>query len=120
MLAFFFLTAFKFITVISSDGANASAALFYAAMFGSPQLIWLWLLRKPLLSCSQARTALFIVIAFLCTSLYFGSFPGTNPPSWGGEGHFEVPAAFLLEWLISLVGIFVFIVCGKKQFAGGV
>jgi hypothetical protein len=43
MLAFLCLAAFKFIAVISSDGANASAAQFYIAMFGAPQLVWLWL-----------------------------------------------------------------------------
>jgi hypothetical protein len=120
MLAFVCLAALKFIAVISSDGANVSAALFYAAMFGSPQLIWLWILRKPPLSHGQAKTATSIVIAFLFTSFYFGSFPGTTPPTWGGEGHFEVPAALISEWLISLIGIFVFTARSKGPSAGGV
>jgi hypothetical protein len=118
MLAFLCLAAFKFFAVISSDGANASAALFYFAMFGAPQLVWLWLLRRPLPSRGQARVAVFIAAAFLCTSCYFGSFPGTTAPSWGGEGQFEVPIAFLLEWLVSIVGVLVFTARGRKQPAG--
>lgn len=47
MLAFLCLAAFKFFAVISSDGANASAALFYFAMFGSPQLVAMAFAQAP-------------------------------------------------------------------------
>lgn len=115
-LAFACLAGFKFVAVLG-EGSNVLAASVYAAMFGSPQLLWVLLCRKPLRTGPQRRTALLVAAAFLGTSVYFGSFPGTQPPRWGGEGHFEVPAAFVVEWVISLAGAIVLYVQGKAGIA---
>ena len=117
MLSFGCLAAFKFFAVMSENG-SVSAALFYTAFFGSPQLIWLFSCGDKSLHKEQLSTPFWVVIAFLLTSLLFGSFPGVERPSWGGEGHFEVPAAFLIEWLVSIVGILVFAAQDKKQKLG--
>ncbi|WEN14776.1 hypothetical protein PY254_16310 [Rhodanobacter sp. AS-Z3] len=117
MFSFFCLAAFKFFGAVS-ENANAAAALVYAVMFGSPQLIWLWFCGKPSLNDGQIRTAAYVAMAFVVTSLCFGSFPGLGSPAWGGEGHFEVPLAFLAEWLVSIVGIAVFLARGKRRHSG--
>lgn len=76
-------------------------ALLFAAVFGSPQLAWALTCHKAQFSGKQASFALLAVIAFLCTSVIFGTFPGVERPGWGGEGHFEVPVALAVEWLIA-------------------
>jgi hypothetical protein len=52
--------------------------------------------------------AALVAIAFTLLSIYFGSFPGTQPPSWAGEAHFEVPAALVVEWLVALIAVVPF------------
>lgn len=110
--AFGCLVVLKFYSAIpgslSSGMDKILPALMYAALFGSPQLFWLAKCTKPLSGSSQAKVAALLVIAFTLLSVYFGSFPGTRPPSWAGEAHFEVPAALLAEWLVALVAVVPF------------
>lgn len=79
----------------------APMAFLFAAMFGSPQLAWAVTCHNAQLSGKQVFVALLTAVAFLCTSLIFGTLPGVGRPNWGGEGHFEVPVALAVEWLIA-------------------
>lgn len=106
MLAFACLASFKFLAVMS-EGSEPLAATVFMLMFGSPQLLWVALCFKWMDRPSETRTGAWVAAAFVGTSVFFGSFPGTGTPSWAGEGHFEVPAAFLIEWLVSVVGVAV-------------
>ncbi len=92
----------------SLDPARVAAALLYAALFGSPQLFWLAKCRRILPGSAQAKVAALVAAAFALLAVYFGSFPGTQPPSWAGEAHFEVPAALLVEWFVALVALVPF------------
>jgi hypothetical protein len=87
--AFGCLVAFKFYCAIPGGLSlgldKVLPALTYAALFGSPQLFWLAKCRKPLSGSSQGKVAVLVAIAFTLLSVYFGSFPGTQPPSWAGE-----------------------------------
>ena len=113
-LAFISVASFKFFTAIS-ENEFVPAAIMFTAMFGAPQLIWLWFLRTHPLNDGQIRSAVFTLAAFLFTSVLFGSFPGVSRPSWGGQGHFEVPAALLVEGFVSVLGILVFIARGRRK-----
>jgi hypothetical protein len=90
-------------------------ALAFAAMFGSPQLTWALACRKAQFSGSQALIASFAVVAFIGTSVLFGTFPGVGRPRWGGEGHFEVPIALAVEWLIAGVLLLAFRISGRVR-----
>lgn len=83
-------------------------ALAFAATFGSPQLICAFACRKAQFSGGQKFIASLAVMAFIGTSVVFGAFPGVERPHWGGQGHFEVPIAFAMEWLIAGVLLFAF------------
>lgn len=82
--------------------------LMYAALFGSPQLLWLKLCWKPPSNPVRVLIALFVAGSFVLMSIYFGSFPGTQPPHWAGEAHFEVPAAFIVELVVALCAYLLF------------
>ncbi len=106
------LVGFKFYAAMSEGQSllleKVPIALMYAALFGSPQLLWLAKCSKPL-SGSQVRVAAQVAIVFTLLSMYFGSFPGTHPPSWaGGSAHFEVPGAWVGEWVVALVALIPF------------
>lgn len=105
------LIACKFYVALAEEPgfsvAKLPVAAIYAILFGSPQLLWLLKARR-VLSPGQAIVAVAVTITFILTAIYFGSVPGSRPPSWGGEGHFEVPAAFVVEWVIGLVGLGLF------------
>ena len=116
-LSFLCVASFKFFAAMS-ENAFVPAALMFAAMFGAPQLIWLWFLRKGPINDDQTRVAHFTLAAFVFSSILFGYFPGESRPTWGGEGHFEVPAAFLLEGLITIIGVVVFVARGKGANTG--
>ncbi|MFY7941055.1 MAG: hypothetical protein ACOVOX_09120 [Burkholderiaceae bacterium] len=110
------LCLFKAIGVLQ-DGErpwqeHLPTALHAAAMLGSPQLLWALVCSKSNFSRSQAFVATLTVIAFITTAVLFGSFPGAGRPDWGGEGLFEVPIAFVVEWLIAGVLLLVFWVAG--------
>ena len=113
-LAFICVASFKFFDAMS-ENEFIPGAIMFTAMFGAPQLIWLWFLRTRPLNDGQIRSAAFTLTAFLFTSVLFGSFPSVSRPSWGGEGHFEVPAALLVEGFISVLGILVFVARGKRK-----
>lgn len=113
-LAFISIASFKFFTAMS-ESEFVPAAIMFTAMFGSPQLIWLWFLRAHPLTDGQFRSAVFTLAALLFSSVWFGSFPGVSRPSWGGESHFEVPAAFLVEGFVSLLGILVFVARARRK-----
>jgi hypothetical protein len=110
--AFACLAGFKFHSVMAEDPsldfARVAAALLYAALFGSPQLFWLAKCGRMLRGSAQAKVAVWVAVVFALLSIYFGSFPGTQTPSWAGEAHFEVPAAFLVEWFVALVALVPF------------
>lgn len=74
-------------------------AVLYAAMFGSPQLFWLFKTRA-LKSRSQSVVAAFTAAFFLGSYYYFGFLPGQRSQDWGSS-YFEVPAAFVVEWVIT-------------------
>ena len=116
-LAFLCVASFKFFAAMS-ENAFVPAAIMFTAMFGAPQLIWLWFLRKRPLNEGQVRAAVFTLGAFLFYSIFFGYFPGVSRPTWGREGHFEVPAALFLEGLTTIVGLLVFVARGKRQSIG--
>lgn len=90
-------------------------ALVFAAMFGSPQLTWALVCRSAQFCDRQALIASFAVAAFVGTSVIFGSFPGVGRPGWGGEGHFEVPIALAVEWLIAGVLLLAFRICRRAK-----
>lgn len=106
------LVGFKFYAAMPEDPPLGLeivlAALMYAALFGSPQLFWLVKCSKSLSSSSQDKVAALVALSFTLLSIYFGSFPGTQPPSWAGEAHFEVPAALVVEWFVALVAVIPF------------
>jgi hypothetical protein len=106
------LAGLKFIAAMPTTSALSAEAippaLTYMLMFGSPQLFWLAQCRTRLLGGAQVVIALIVVVAFTVVALEFGFWPGSAPPRWGGEAHFEVPFAFVLEWLIALLAIVPF------------
>ena len=110
--AFGCLAGFKFHSAMADDPSldpvRVVAALLYAALFGSPQLFWLAKCSRILPGSAQMRVAALVAVAFGLLSIYFGSFPGAQPPSWAGEAHFEVPAALLVEWFVALVALVPF------------
>ena len=110
--AFACLAGFKFHSVMAEDPsldfARVAAALLYAALFGSPQLFWLATCSRVPPGSAQAKVAALVAAVFALLSIYFGSFPGTQPPPWAGEAHFEVPAALLVEWFVALVALVPF------------
>ncbi len=95
----------------------APMALLLAAFLGSPQLAWARACCGPVISSAQKFIAAIAVASFTGTSIAFGSFPGVERPRWGGEAHFEVPAAFAAECLIAAVLLLVFKVVGRKRYA---
>ncbi len=111
-LCFTVLCLFKAVGVIQESlhpwYEQLPMALFFAAMFGSPQLKWALVCRREQFNGSQALIAAFAVVSFVGTSVFFGSFPGLGRPRWGGQEHFEVPIALAVEWLIAGVLLFAF------------
>lgn len=119
MLAFACLAGFKFLAVFSGEGSLVPALVFLL-MFGAPQLPWVVVCSAPRPSRFRMRVTLLVACVFLCTSVLFGYFPGVAPPAWGGEGHFEMPAALLVEGAVSLVGLVALLVSKGRQGAAGV
>lgn len=111
-LCFTVLCLFKAVGVIQESlypwYEQMPMALTYAAMFGSPQLKWAFVCRSEQFSSTQVLVTAFAVVSFVVTSVFFGSFPGVERPRWGGEGHFEVPIALGVEWLIAGVLLLAF------------
>lgn len=118
LLAFACLAGFKFLACLS-DGGSVVPALVCLFMFGAPQLPWILVCSKPRPSRFRTRVTLLVALVFLCTSVAFGYFPGVGRPGWGGEGHFEVPAALLVEGLVSLAGLAALLVFKARQGASG-
>lgn len=102
-LLFGLLALLKAWVIVHESGSAAIvAALMYMALFGSPQIFWAvqsWKPMEPL----QAVIAYVVVVLFVASSWYFGFVPGSSRPSWGGEPHWEVPAAFIVEWAAAVV-----------------
>lgn len=100
------LASFKFFSVLWEKGGISPdlifSALIYTGMFGSPQLFWVYQCRKTFGNYSQLIAALVALVGLTALSTYFGSFPGSQRPSWGGEAHFDVPVALLVEWFFAL------------------
>ncbi len=119
MLAFVCLAGFKFLA-ITSGGGSLVPALVFLLMFGAPQLPWVLVCSKPQPSRFRTQVTLFVALVFLGTSVLFGYFPGVTRPAWGGEGHFEVPAALLVEGVVSVAGLVALLVFKARQGAGGV
>lgn len=111
-LCFIILCLFKAVGVIQESlhpwHEVIPMALVFAAMFGSPQLTWALACRRAKFNGRQTLIASFAVVAFVGTSLFFGTFPGVERPQWGGDGHFEVPMALVAEWLIAGVLLLAF------------
>ena len=116
-LAFLCVASFKFFAAMS-DNAFVPAAIMFVGMFGAPQLVWLWFLHKRTINNGQIRAATFTLLAFLFSSVFFGYFPGVSRPTWGREGHFEVPAALLFEVLVTIVGLLIFASREEKPSTG--
>ena len=116
-LSFLCLASFKFFAAMS-DNAFVPAAIMFVAIFGAPQLIWLWFLYMRPINHGQTRVVILTLGAFLLSSIFFGYFPGVSRPTWGREGHFEVPAALFLEVLITIIGLLVFVSREKNPNSG--
>ena len=71
-------------------------------------LFWLATCSRIVPGSAQAKVAALVAAVFALLSIYFGSVPGTQPPSWAGEAHFEVPAALLVEWFVALIALVPF------------
>lgn len=100
-LLFALLAAGKaFLVLQENQFTEYGSALVYMAIFGSPQIYWLLLTIKATTQ-KQAVIATVVLLLFTFSAWYFGLIPGTASPAWGGEGHFEVPIALLVEWLIA-------------------
>jgi hypothetical protein len=112
IFAFALLASFKFISIILEKQAFGSAAilpaLMFMFMFGSPQIVWLFKCAKTELTEKQLNLAIVVAALFAGTALNFGYFPGISRPSFGGEYHLEVPAAFIVEWLIAGISLVIF------------
>ena len=112
VICFSVLCLFKGVGVIQESRYSWYEAMLpaiaFAAMFGSPQLAWALACRRALFSGSQVLIASFAVVAFVITSVFFGTFPGVERPSWGGQEHWEVPIALAVEWLIAGVLLLAF------------
>jgi hypothetical protein len=107
------LIGFKFFAIIiesnSPSLANVVPALMYACFFGSPQLFWLSKGMSPDVTAKQQWVIAEVALVFVVLSVYFGSFPGSTPPSWsGGQAHFEVPVALVGEWIVALLALIPF------------
>ena len=74
---------------------------------------------KPMSRAFQGIIATFVAIAFALLSVYFGFFPGSSRPSWGGQAHWEVPAALLLEWAFALIAFLPFRLARSRSNDGG-
>lgn len=106
-LVFAALGGCKFLLAWSGGGAQAGdvlPALFYAAMFGAPQWLWVWLCLRSKVEGRRLHLAVVVAVLFALIGAWLGFLPGTARPSWGGEGHFEVPFGLLLEGGISVAG----------------
>ena len=87
---------------LGKHGIDALASsLMFVALFGSAQLFWLFQTRKPFSGVLQPAFALLALCASAFVMHAFGFFPGGRPPAWGGDAHFEVPVALILEWGIA-------------------
>ena len=107
-LLFGLLASLKFLIIVRENGLSAIfSAVMYMALFGSPQIFWLFQYPKPICQ-SQTVISICVLVAFVMSSLYFGYFPGSGRPSWGGEPHWEVPAAFVVEWATTGVAYLLF------------
>jgi hypothetical protein len=119
VFVFALLASFKFISIIlekqSFSSASILPALMFMFLFGSPQIAWLLKCRKTGFTVNQLIPAIFAVVFFVGTSIYFGYFPGTSRPSWGGEGHFEVPVAFAAECVIAVFTLVFFNLASKED-----
>lgn len=107
------LIGFKFFAAIFESKApsldNVVPALMYAALFGSPQLFWFTKCLTAELTATRLSVVAWVAFVFVVLSIYFGSFPGSNPPSWGGSReHLEVPAALVGEWIVALLALIPF------------
>ena len=102
------IASIKFFLIFRESRVNEDllalfpVALMYTAMFGSPQIFWLLKTRKTM-ERPQLKIAILVLFLFIISAVYFRFIPGMNRPSWGGEGHWEVVAAFLSEWLITII-----------------
>lgn len=81
--------------------------LLSIGLLGSPHIFWLTLCLKPM-NESQTFITILVLIAFAISSWYFGFIPGGSRPSWGGEPHWEVPAAFIMEWGLACIAYVFF------------
>ena len=119
IIAFTLLVAFKFIAVIPTErtfSADAIAsALQFALFFGLPQLAWILVSKKAEVNEKQFNLALVVASLFMGTAINFGNFPGTSPPSWGGEGRFDVPVAFAVECVIAVISLALFASFANKK-----
>jgi len=117
-LIFCALVLFKILLAYSEnpfsfDLMSSFAGLQYGALFGSPQLFWLYKVRsleKP----SQLVVVLAAALSFCGAYAYFGFFPGQTSVNWGAPAHFEVPVALLAEWLIASLFADAFNYLAKK------
>lgn len=84
---------------ISFNSDTLLAMLIYGAMFGSPQIYWALRVRS-MASVRQLSFASSAVVLYFILYAYFGFFPWQEPRVWGSE-HWEVPAAFIVEWAVA-------------------
>lgn len=110
--ALLFLLGLKFaatsFNIASPSITSLKMACWGVSIFGSPQIFWLLKCVATNMTTKQLWTGTELVAVFVISSVYFGYFPGTSPPSWGGDARFDIPAGLAIEWVIATLALIPF------------